>query len=159
MKPINKNNNGFTIAELLIVIAIIAVLVAVSIPIFTGQMEKARLATNRANIRAAKAAAYVYYAENGFPKAGDTHAYYVYSVDSGKVSVYSSGSYGNYKIPDYAYDPSSHSSYLRNGVYQYIIVYIHENDEASDSAYTIQTNPHYDSKTSSMVYVVKKPYS
>lgn len=37
-----KNRKGFTLAELLIVVAIIAVLVAISIPIFTGQMEKAR---------------------------------------------------------------------------------------------------------------------
>ena len=36
-----RSKNGFTLAELLIVVAIIAVLVAVSIPIFNGQMEKA----------------------------------------------------------------------------------------------------------------------
>lgn len=43
---------GFTLAELLIVVAIIAVLVAVSIPIFTSQLEKSREATDAANIRA-----------------------------------------------------------------------------------------------------------
>lgn len=47
-----KNRKGFTLAELLIVVAIIAVLVAISIPIFTGQMEKAREAADAANIRA-----------------------------------------------------------------------------------------------------------
>lgn len=52
-----RNNEGFTLAELLIVVAIIAVLVAVSIPIFTRQLEKSREATDRANQRAAKAAA------------------------------------------------------------------------------------------------------
>ena len=36
------NKKGFTLAELLIVVAIIGVLVAVSIPIFTAQLEKAR---------------------------------------------------------------------------------------------------------------------
>ena len=36
-----KNKKGFTLAELLIVVAIIAVLVAVAIPIFTSQLEKA----------------------------------------------------------------------------------------------------------------------
>ena len=51
------HKKGFTLAELLIVVAIIAVLVAVSIPIFTGRLEKARLAANEANIRSAKAAA------------------------------------------------------------------------------------------------------
>ena len=42
---------GFTLAELLIVVAIIGVLVAISIPIFTTQLEKAREATDAANIR------------------------------------------------------------------------------------------------------------
>ena len=37
-----KNNKGFTLAELLIVVAIIAVLVAVSIPTFNNQLEKSR---------------------------------------------------------------------------------------------------------------------
>ena len=49
MKKLNKK--GFTLAELLIVVAIIAVLVAISIPIFTNQLEKAREATDIANIR------------------------------------------------------------------------------------------------------------
>ena len=55
-KKINrKNKKGFTLAELLIVVAIIGVLVAVSIPIFTAQLEKSREATDAANIRSAYA--------------------------------------------------------------------------------------------------------
>ena len=54
-----KNNKGFTLAELLIVVAIIAVLVAIAIPVFTSQLEKARQATDAANIRAAYAEAVV----------------------------------------------------------------------------------------------------
>lgn len=50
-----RSNKGFTLAELLIVVAIIAVLVAVSIPIFTSQLEKSREATDLANVRAAYA--------------------------------------------------------------------------------------------------------
>lgn len=51
-----KNTKGFTLAELLIVVAIIAVLVAISIPVFTSQLHKARVAADWANVRA-------YYAE------------------------------------------------------------------------------------------------
>ncbi len=58
MKKIN-NKKGFTLAELLIVVAIIAVLVAISIPIFSAQLEKAREATDLANIRSAYAEASV----------------------------------------------------------------------------------------------------
>ena len=54
-KRVKKNKKGITLAELLIVVAIIAVLVAISIPIFTSQLEKSREATDLANIRAAYA--------------------------------------------------------------------------------------------------------
>ena len=53
LKKMNKK--GFTLAELLIVVAIIAVLVAISIPIFSSQLEKAKEATDMANIRSAYA--------------------------------------------------------------------------------------------------------
>ena len=53
MKKTNKK--GFTLAELLVVVAIIAVLVAIAIPIFTSQLEKSREAVDAANIRAAYA--------------------------------------------------------------------------------------------------------
>ncbi len=49
------NKKGFTLAELLIVVAIIAVLVASAIPVFTAQLEKSREATDMANIRSAYA--------------------------------------------------------------------------------------------------------
>lgn len=35
-----QNKNGFTLMEMLIVIAIIAVLIAVAIPVFASQLEK-----------------------------------------------------------------------------------------------------------------------
>ena len=56
-----KNNKGFTLAELLIFVAIIAVLTAVAIPVFTAQLEKSREATDIANLRATKAEAVAVY--------------------------------------------------------------------------------------------------
>lgn len=50
-----KSREGFTLAELLIVVAIIAVLVAVAIPVFGSQLEKSREAADLANVRAAYA--------------------------------------------------------------------------------------------------------
>ena len=50
-----NNNKGFTLMEMLIVVAIIAVLVAIAIPVFTNSLEKAREATDAANLRSAYA--------------------------------------------------------------------------------------------------------
>ncbi len=53
------NNKGFTLSELLIVIAIIAVLIAIAIPTFAGALDNARLQTDHANIRSAHAMAMI----------------------------------------------------------------------------------------------------
>ena len=50
-----RPRKGFTLAELLIVVAIIAVLVAIAIPIFTSQLEKSRESVDLSNVRAAYA--------------------------------------------------------------------------------------------------------
>ena len=52
---IRADRRGFTVAELLIVVAIIAVLVGVAIPVFNNQAERAREATDLANVRSAYA--------------------------------------------------------------------------------------------------------
>lgn len=51
-----KNKKGFTLMEMLIVVAVIAILVAVAIPVYNAQVHKARVAADWANLRA-------YYAE------------------------------------------------------------------------------------------------
>ena len=74
-----KNKKGFTLAELLVVVAIVAVLVAISIPIFTSQLEKARESTDVANMRAAKAEAVSDYLSD--EKVGT----FYYDADNGKM--------------------------------------------------------------------------
>lgn len=64
MKKLN-NKKGFTLAELLIVIAIIAALVAIMIPTFSGQVEKAKEAADVANLRAGYAEATTKYLNDG----------------------------------------------------------------------------------------------
>lgn len=48
-----KKNGGFTMVELLIVVAIIGILAAVSIPLFNNALEKARHGVDAANVRSA----------------------------------------------------------------------------------------------------------
>jgi len=60
-----NNNKGFTLAELLIVVAIIAVLVAIAIPVFTTQLERSKEATDLSNIRAAYAEVVAEYLSSG----------------------------------------------------------------------------------------------
>ena len=60
VQRMKKNNKkGFTLAELLIVVAIIAVLVAIAIPVFTKRLEASRETADMANLRSAYAAAQV----------------------------------------------------------------------------------------------------
>ena len=105
MKDIITKKNGFTMAELLIVVAIIAVLVAVAIPIFNKQLEKSREAYDVATMRqAASAAVDLYYAGvtkdtassvgllwNNGGAEGD-NAFGIYDPSAGKFLPYKSNS-------------------------------------------------------------------
>ena len=53
-KLMNKklNKKGFTLMEMLIVVAIIAILVAIAIPTFTSALNKAKISADEANLRA-----------------------------------------------------------------------------------------------------------
>ena len=74
-----NNKKGFTLAELLIVVAIIAVLTAIAIPIFTVQLEKSREETDIANMRSTKAGA-VALLLSGYKLDGTTKMESGYSV-------------------------------------------------------------------------------
>ncbi len=60
-----RNLGGFTLMEMLIVVAIIAVLVSIAIPTFTAQLTRARAAVDQANVRSAKAAAAMEFMSSG----------------------------------------------------------------------------------------------
>lgn len=59
-----SKNGGFTLVEMLIVVAIIAILIMVSIPMIGANLEKAREATDTANERSAMSMAETFYLLN-----------------------------------------------------------------------------------------------
>lgn len=78
-----KKTGGFTLIEMLIVVAIIAILVAVSIPMVNASLNKAKIATDDANERAAKAAAVAEFLLTS--PTPTTDQIYCYDAEAGKA--------------------------------------------------------------------------
>jgi len=116
MKKVN-NKKGFTLAELLVVLAILAILVAVAIPLFSGAVSEAQKTAREANVRAVRAAAVVeiltndsvvekgtngWYAEAEVSKSGEmTNLKITACTDSSPTITYPTGNAvnGTYKVP------------------------------------------------------------
>ena len=78
-----QNKKGFTLVEMLIEVAIIAILIAVSIPLVSTSLEKARKAVDDANKRAAISLGNIYYltSDDDFSTA-EVKLYYKVDSDS-----------------------------------------------------------------------------
>lgn len=51
MRKTKRNKRGFALMEMLIVVAVIAILVAIMIPTFSNSLHKAKVAADEANLR------------------------------------------------------------------------------------------------------------
>lgn len=84
------NRKGFTLAELLVVVAILGILVAISVPLFSSRLEAAKKSTDEANARAAKAVAAALMMEDTALTGGDDgdhgdHGVYYYDAENGTL--------------------------------------------------------------------------
>ena len=59
-----RNQKGFTLVELMIVVVIVGILAAVAIPMYTGQIKKARASEAEATLGSIRSSLRVMYAEN-----------------------------------------------------------------------------------------------
>ena len=79
-----SKNGGFTLIEMLIVVAIIAILIAIAIPMVNSALERAREATDQANERAAIGMAMVEVLANKTPTVATK---YYYEVEKSKGTL------------------------------------------------------------------------
>ena len=149
MKGINKRGDpkkGFTVAELLIVLAIIGVLVAVGLPIYSNNLKKAKIAVNKANIRVAKAKAAERINSLGFESVvvgnGLKARYFAYDVKNGILEDIT-GNQGGFS---YYHDLGNVQKNKANKyeICDFIYIYAGESDKSGKkTGLSIETAPFY----------------
>lgn len=117
LKAKKNSKKGFTLMEMLIVVAIIGVLVAISIPVFTSKLDDAKKAADDANMRTAKAVYAVYQLDASDTTSGlGSGGPYYFNASAGKFQ----DAIGT--APNKAYQAQSNGSATGSTKNYYIVV-------------------------------------
>ena len=115
----NNKRKGFTIMEMLIVVAIIAILAAIAIPVFSSSLHKARVAADIANVRAYYAELQTEYLLTGEYRddIGDAESGYgsdIITHSDGTTTKLQTGTYFIIKVTDADKKPGYQIHYICN---------------------------------------------
>jgi len=130
-KRVRRENAGFTLVELMITIAIIGVLAAISMPAMSAYMARADYAALKLTLDCMMDGEDMYFAENGrfYPPSGTVR------VPKGVAKVipeiacaFSSGHKNSYQIYGYNYNAGGRS-------YNYCYVYVTADFDANNNGY------------------------
>ena len=122
----SRNKKGFTLMEMLIVVAIIAILVAIAVPVMNSSLDKAKAATDAANLRTANAIAAVYLLEHPGTATDNADGIETAAAAQGVPAV------GKYDGGDLTYIPTEGAfAYADNGTNHYFSYYAEKAGEVT----------------------------
>ena len=113
---------GFTLMEMLVVIAIIAVLVAIAIPVISNMVTNAKIATDQANVRTAKSCAIAQYLSDG--ETGSKTYYFNGATTQSNPNTPKINGYGQYEYNDRSNEIGAEGTPNVNGIGNFVSVTI-----------------------------------